>query len=70
MNLLLQAAFVDFGENRHGFLPFSEIHPDYYRLPISDRSSNEDDHDFSEKEDNKMILSYCLRILEFKTVKI
>ena len=33
----LQAAFVDYGGNRHGFLPFSEIHPDYYRIPISDR---------------------------------
>jgi ribonuclease E len=34
----LQAAFVDYGGNRHGFLAFSEIHPDYYRIPISDRS--------------------------------
>ncbi|MBL0848680.1 MAG: ribonuclease E/G [Candidatus Liberibacter ctenarytainae] len=33
----LQAAFVDYGENRHGFLPFSEIHPDYYQIPFSDR---------------------------------
>lgn len=33
----LQAAFVDFGGNRHGFLPFPEIHPDYYRIPIEDR---------------------------------
>lgn len=33
----LQAAFVEFGNNRHGFLPFSEIHPDYYRIPVSDR---------------------------------
>ncbi|MDZ7712064.1 MAG: Rne/Rng family ribonuclease [Rhodovibrio sp.] len=35
----LQAAFVDYGGNRHGFLPFSEIHPDYYRLPIADREA-------------------------------
>ncbi len=35
----LQAAFVNFGGNRHGFLPFSEIHPDYYRIPISDREA-------------------------------
>lgn len=35
----LQAAFVNFGGNRHGFLPFSEIHPDYYRLPIADREA-------------------------------
>src|SRR5690625_4984218 len=33
----LQAAFVEYGGNRHGFLPFSEIHPDYYRLPVADR---------------------------------
>ena len=35
----LQAAFVEYGGNRHGFLPFSEIHPDYYRIPISDRKA-------------------------------
>ncbi|MEC7028699.1 MAG: Rne/Rng family ribonuclease, partial [Pseudomonadota bacterium] len=35
----LQAAFVNFGGNRHGFLPFSEIHPDYLRIPISDREA-------------------------------
>ncbi len=33
----LQAAFVDFGGNRHGFLAFSEIHPDYYQIPVADR---------------------------------
>ncbi len=33
----LQAAFVDYGGNRHGFLAFSEIHPDYYQIPIEDR---------------------------------
>ncbi|MBU6235418.1 MAG: Rne/Rng family ribonuclease [Alphaproteobacteria bacterium] len=33
----LQAAFVNYGGNRHGFLPFSEIHPDYYRIPVEDR---------------------------------
>src|SRR5437588_985776 len=37
----LQAAFVDYGGNRHGFLAFSEIHPDYYRIPVSDRSGRE-----------------------------
>lgn len=35
----LQAAFVDFGGNRHGFLPFSEIHPDYFRIPVEDRQA-------------------------------
>ncbi|CAK01564.1 Rne/Rng family ribonuclease [Bartonella tribocorum] len=33
----LQAAFVEYGGNRHGFLTFSEIHPDYYQIPIADR---------------------------------
>src|SRR5882724_11424990 len=33
----LQAAFVEYGGNRHGFLPFSEIHPDYYQIPVADR---------------------------------
>src|SRR4249919_2207370 len=33
----LQAAFIEYGGNRHGFLPFSEIHPDYYQIPVSDR---------------------------------
>ena len=35
----LQAAFVDFGGNRHGFLAFSEIHPDYYRIPVEDKEA-------------------------------
>ena len=35
----LQAAFVDFGGNRHGFLAFSEIHPDYYQIPMEDRQA-------------------------------
>ena len=35
----LQAAFVNYGGNRHGFLPFSEIHPDYFRIPVSDREA-------------------------------
>jgi ribonuclease E len=49
----LQAAFVDFGGNRHGFLAFNEIHPDYYQIPIADREAliaeeraeNKDDDD-------------------------
>jgi len=36
----LQAAFVDYGGQRHGFLPFSEIHPDYYQIPKSDREED------------------------------
>src|SRR6267154_4149844 len=46
----LQAAFVDYGGNRHGFLAFSEIHPDYYRIPVSDRSGREgESHDSAER---------------------
>src|SRR5205814_10425422 len=37
----LQATFVDYGGNRHGFLAFSEIHPDYYRIPVGDRPAGE-----------------------------
>ena len=39
----LQAAFVDYGGNRHGFLAFSEIHPDYYQIPVADRQALIDD---------------------------
>jgi ribonuclease E len=63
----LQAAFVDYGGNRHGFLAFSEIHPDYYQIPVADRERllaevqrherhDEDDHhgggDASQGDDN------------------
>ena len=59
----LQAAFVDFGGNRHGFLAFSEIHPDYYQLPQADReallaeaasqnSSSEDDDEGVDEDDD------------------
>ena len=53
----LQAAFVEYGGNRHGFLAFSEIHPDYYQIPVADREAllrdeeHEDDH-HDEAEDN------------------
>ena len=33
----LQAAFIEYGGNRHGFLAFNEIHPDYYQIPVEDR---------------------------------
>ena len=43
----LQAAFVEYGGNRHGFLPFPEIHQDYYRIPVGDRPEghHEDEED-------------------------
>ncbi len=45
----LQAAFIDYGGNRHGFLAFSEIHPDYYQIPIADREAlMEEERAFSE----------------------
>ncbi|MCB1480796.1 MAG: Rne/Rng family ribonuclease [Rhodobiaceae bacterium] len=53
----LQAAFVDYGGNRHGFLAFSEIHPDYYQIPFADRQAlideeAEDDEAEDTDEDN------------------
>ncbi len=43
----LQAAFVEYGGNRHGFLAFSEIHPDYYQIPVADRQAllEQEEHD-------------------------
>jgi ribonuclease E len=46
----LQAAFVDYGGNRHGFLAFSEIHPDYYRIPVGDRGDALDERTGQETE--------------------
>ena len=46
----LQAAFVDYGGNRHGFLAFSEVHPDYYRIPIADRETVESEGTAEEAE--------------------
>ena len=51
----LQAAFVDYGGNRHGFLAFSEIHPDYYQIPVADREAllrEEKDESAAEEEEN------------------
>src|SRR3989337_271859 len=54
----LQAAFVDYGGNRHGFLAFTEIHPDYYQIPVADRQAllqqeEEDAHREAEEENGK-----------------
>ncbi|MCY0094693.1 Rne/Rng family ribonuclease [Hoeflea ulvae] len=58
----LQAAFVDYGGNRHGFLAFSEIHPDYYQIPLADRqallqadaedAANDPDFESADEADN------------------
>ena len=49
----LQAAFVDYGGNRHGFLAFNEIHPDYYQIPVADRNllKEEEARDAAEQRD-------------------
>ena len=51
----LQAAFVEYGGNRHGFLAFSEIHPDYYQIPVADRQAllEEEQRQHSEDEDEE-----------------
>ena len=64
----LQAAFVEYGGNRHGFLAFAEIHPDYYQIPMADRQAlvreqeeedarhrddDDDNHDQQEQNDNQ-----------------
>ena len=51
----LQAAFVDYGGNRHGFLAFSEIHPDYYQIPVADRLAllEEESRAHEEEEDEE-----------------
>jgi ribonuclease E len=46
----LQAAFVEYGGNRHGFLAFSEIHPDYYQIPVADRLALLEDEARAERE--------------------
>src|SRR5262245_28074269 len=48
----LQAAFVEYGGNRHGFLAFSEIHPDYYQIPVADRQALIDDDARAARDDD------------------
>jgi ribonuclease E len=61
----LQAAFVDYGGDRQGFLPFAEIHPDYYNIPVDDRSEQE-----VSKEENATLekdvtdISASLKVIE------
>src|SRR5205814_10319293 len=49
----LQAAFVDYGGNRHGFLAFSEIHPDYYQIPVADRQALIEDEARAARDDDE-----------------
>ena len=59
----LQAAFVEYGGNRHGFLAFSEIHPDYYQIPVADRQAllrEQEEDDAEEHEDDKMMTTIAM----------
>ncbi len=49
----LQAAFVEYGGNKQGFLPFSEIHPDYYQIPVSDRQKLIEEEEKAAAEEEK-----------------
>ena len=49
----LQAAFVDYGGNRHGFLAFSEIHPDYYQIPVADRQALLEEEALSQRDEDE-----------------
>src|SRR5205085_353035 len=49
----LQAAFVEYGGNRHGFLAFSEIHPDYYQIPLADRMALLQDEEEEHARENE-----------------
>ena len=64
----LRAAFVDYGNERHGFLPFNEIHPDYFQIPISDKEklieSTLKGNDFGKDETN-----YSVKEKKSKSIK-
>ncbi|HEY0854520.1 MAG TPA: ribonuclease E/G, partial [Devosia sp.] len=49
----LQAAFIEYGGNRHGFLAFSEIHPDYYQIPVADREALLRDEEEEDAKDDE-----------------
>ena len=51
----LQAAFIDYGGNRHGFLAFSEIHPDYYQIPVADRQALLEEEAQSQREEEEEV---------------
>ncbi|MGV8830886.1 MAG: Rne/Rng family ribonuclease [Devosia sp.] len=53
----LQAAFVEYGGNRHGFLAFSEIHPDYYQIPVADREALLRDEEQEDEDSDDSVAS-------------
>ncbi len=61
----LQAAFVEYGGNRHGFLAFSEIHPDYYQIPVADREALlRDEEEENTGEDSDELISLPAGVTE------
>ena len=64
----LRAAFVDYGNERHGFLPFSEIHPDYFQIPISDKEKLIEST-LHENGINKEIENITNKKVKFKSTK-
>ena len=61
----LRAAFVDYGNDRHGFLPFNEIHPDYFQIPIADKqellADTVDNVKAKEKNKEKKIINLLMK---------
>src|SRR5687768_9060600 len=60
----LQAAFVEYGGNRQGFLAFSEIHPDYYQIPVADRQALLDEEERDSREDDEIGRASCRERVE------
>jgi ribonuclease E len=58
----LQAAFIDYGGNRHGFLAFSEIHPDYYQIPVADRQALLDEQAAQEAAEEAEVDAHAERL--------
>ena len=65
----LQAAFVDFGANRNGFLPLNEIHPDYFKIPSADKEEVKKLYNkFSENDERKWVIEALSKIIATKYV--
>ncbi|MFV9914835.1 MAG: ribonuclease E/G [Rickettsiales endosymbiont of Dermacentor nuttalli] len=59
----LQAAFIDYGTEKHGFLPFAEIHPDYYQIPIADRKPTSSDESSDTNSYEREDIRYQIRAI-------
>ncbi len=60
----LQAAFIEYGGGKNGFLPFNEIHQDYFHIPVSDRKNNEDVVVSEQVETNKIEINHTLKPID------